>query len=232
MKKLRWISLLLATLTISASALAAGPDFTKAVRVARGPFASSKGEVAALFPNPDGRTARLEIWSVKGGSYEKIATAPLAGCKGCAGAGRQDEWMPLSLRFHQGELWADYAGGFGSESWAWRSQWVWDFILKTPRARAAQRIGSSAQGGRLVVADYVSGEQTQRSNAPVAELRCRLPSFSAPEFEELTLKALFEGRFEPGCLSGTERGSPLAATPRIPASFAEDMLGVKRAELK
>lgn len=224
--------ILLLSVMLALPAAAVEPDFSKAIRSARGQLLSSKGEVAALFPNPDGKTARLEIWGQKDGRWERLALAPKAGCLGCGGARRDQEWMPLSLSISQGELWADYAGGSGRESWAWRSQWVWDFILQAPRARAVQRLGFSDDGAeRLVLADFISGSQLQRSSGPNAELRCRIPTFSAPEFEQLSLKSLFEGIFEPGCVMGTEKGDPLAAAPRIKAPFAEDVLGERRSAL-
>lgn len=228
----RFLTLFFCAALAAPAAFAAAPDFSKALRSARGSLISSKGEVAALFANADGKTARLEIWGQREGGWERLASAPKAGCLGCAGASRKDEWMPLSLHISQGELWADYAGGAGQESWAWRTQWVWDFILQAPRARAAQRLGFSDDGAeRLVLADFISGAQSQRSAAIPAELGCRMPSFSAPEFEQLSLKSLFEGVFEPGCVQGTEKGNPLAAAPRIKAPFAEDVLGARRSAL-
>lgn len=228
----RLVSVFFFALLACAQSQAAAPDFSKAIRSAKGPLLSSQGEVAALFANPDGQTARLEIWGQRQGKWERLATAPKAGCLGCGGARRRDEWMPMALTISQGELWADYAGGGGRESWAWRTQWSWDFILQAPRARAAQRLGFSDDGAeRLVLADFIQGSQTQRSAALASDLRCRIPSFSAPEFEQLSLKSLFEGLFEPGCVSGTEKGNPLAAAPRIKAPFAEDVLGERRSEL-
>lgn len=220
------------SLAVTAPAWATNqPDFSKAIRVAKGPLLSGKGDVAALFKNPDNITARLEVWGWRNGSFEKLAVAPKAGCFDCAGSSLRNEWMPSSINIQNGELIADYHGGSGQEKWSWRTQWVWDFILNAPRARAIQRLGTTPDNQqRFVMADFISGEQVQKMSSSTADLKCRIPSFSAPDFEELSLKSLFQGQLEPGCIAGSQKGNALAAVPRIQAAFAEDILGQKQAK--